>query len=97
MAAIVGLVMRVVISLGFDLGLGVGLVMAMAVSFSLFSTLSGRLWGGYVYMGFRFGGGDEGGFLLAMMVMEVGLWSSLLSLFLSNGGFMVFRGEFAKI
>ena len=48
-------------------------------------------------MGFRFSGGDEGGFLLAMMVMEVGLWSSLLSLFLSNGGFMVFRGEFAKI
>lgn len=45
MAAIVGLVVRVVISLG----LGVGLGMAMAVSFSLFSTLSGRLWGGYVY------------------------------------------------
>ena len=51
MAAIVGLVVRVVISLGFDLGLGMGLVMAMAVSFSLFSTLSRWLWSGCVYIG----------------------------------------------
>lgn len=50
----------VVISLGFDLG--VGLHMAVVVSFSLFSTLFGWLWGGCVYMVFRFGGGDIVGF-----------------------------------
>ena len=32
-----------------------------------------------------------------MVVMEVGVCSSILSVFLSEGGFEEFRGEFAEI
>lgn len=92
---IVGLVVGVgvLISLGFDLGMTLG--MALAISFCLFSTQSGWLWG-VVCIWFP-------NLVVVMLWVLISCGSdgggSMLSStpFLSEGGFEEFRSELAEI